>query len=371
MLETTKNNIGFLYHKSVRMADGTSRRIKDIPVNSLVLGLDQNKQLIPSKVLVASVSEVDAWNKIKGTRIGMDRGANEFSLICGSEQQLYMPSGCKVARRFTIKDKSILIRQDVSLKPAQFQILLGKLLGDGYLSLNHDSSTAKITFGHTTKDIEYLQWTKRGLSESFCRSERTRISGYGSEMIDVNTVTCNSIYEAFKDFVPKSSDHKIIPKWIIEQLTPLSLAFWYMDDGSLCHSDGQEDRAQFATCAFSEQECSILQKALNKLGIDSEFRATQNKNNPNHHSRLYLNADNAEKLFLMILPFIPPCMQRKLPERYRGNTGWIPVASFEYKPYLVQQKITATEKLDIDTNKGYSLITETGNYFVADVLVEC
>jgi RNA ligase (TIGR02306 family) len=66
-------------------------------------------------------------------------------------------------------------------------------------------------------------------------------------------------------------------------------------------------------------------------------------------------------------------MQHKLPERYRGHTGWLP-ADIErtYKPMLVEQSIDRVERIP-SSKSGctvrHDIETTTGNYFANGVLV--
>jgi hypothetical protein len=136
-----------------------------------------------------------------------------------------------------------------------------------------------------------------------------------------------------------------------------------MDDGSLGHHEDQEDRVLFSVCDFTEEECTILINGLKKFDINAIYYISGG------YSMLRLNAIDAEKLFLLIAPYIPSIMQYKLPARYRGHNGWLP--NYEvFKPPLISQTIT---KIDDVTNKirsmRYDIETETHNYFAGDILV--
>jgi hypothetical protein len=138
-----------------------------------------------------------------------------------------------------------------------------------------------------------------------------------------------------------------------------------MDDGSLGHSDdGSEDKANFAVCRYSKCDCEVLMQGLARFGITAKYYDTQG------YSRLRLNADDAERFFLLVAPYIPPAMQYKLPARYRGHAGWLPEASKTYKPLLVTQIITSIEIDESPLSKyRYDIETDTHNYFANHVLV--
>ena len=42
----------------------------------------------------------------------------------------------------------------------------------------------------------------------------------------------------------------------------MSMAILYMDDGSLNHSEFQNDRANFALCDYSEKDIKIIQRCF-------------------------------------------------------------------------------------------------------------
>ena len=72
-----------------------------------------------------------------------------------------------------------------------------------------------------------------------------------------------------------------------------------MDDGSLGHGNadtGSEDKANFAVCSFTEEDCETLRRGLAKFGIGSVYFTAEG------YSRLRLNADDAEHVFFVCRP---------------------------------------------------------------------
>lgn len=62
-------------------------------------------------------------------------------------------------------------------------------------------------------------------------------------------------------------ENKLTEKLIDNFTREISLAFLYMDDGSLAHSDKQQDRATIAICDYNEHDSIIIQKAITNLGV--------------------------------------------------------------------------------------------------------
>ncbi len=89
-----------------------------------------------------------------------------------------------------------------------------------------------------------------------------------------------------------------------------------------------------------------------------------------------LNSVAAERLFLLVAPYIPPVMQRKLPKRYRGHDGWLPPAGErQFRRQLVSQLVEHIEsdaqnkKSAWHTSSRYAITTGTRNLFANGVLV--
>lgn len=354
------------YDTRVKLATGDKKTICEIKIGDEVLGLDNNGNLVPSKVLtIFKHDKTNDWLNICITRKNVGRGSGYNTIKCTPNHQFWIPAKNTYVPASELKTGDFVLthRIDIEHTPVQEQVILGTLLGDAHISLS--LNLAKIEFGHVTKDIEYFRLKQKVLGDIYYKDCGEFISGYGSEMIRGSTVSTASIRKKFYDFV--DGEKKRVPEWVINELTPLALAFWYMDDGSLGHNDDQEDRASFAVCNFTKEDCEILIRALKKFNINAIFYISHNKNNSKDHSRLRLNADDAEKLFLIVAPYIPPCMQRKLPERYRGHAGWIPDGG-KYKKKLVEQEIVEINKLNNSAYK-YDIETETHNFFANGVLV--
>jgi len=340
----------------IRMADGGNKYIRDIQPGEFVIGY-KNRQPTPSKVIkVWKNGYSNDWLKIQFSRHRVGRGSNFGNITCTPNHQFLQPdANYKNASQLKIGDKVALLRSDWYLSPVQEQILLGKLLGDGTLSLS--SVNHHVTFGHVNQVL--VEWTCRGLGDLITPYKDTRISGYGSLMYRARTHTSSFISEKFQDFIQDGK--KVVPVWVANELTPLAIAFWYMDDGSLGHHSNQEDRANFAVCGFTKEDCDVLIEGLRKYNIKAIYYQAEG------YSRLRLNADDAERLFLLIAPYIPSALQYKLPERYRGHEGWLPDPGVSYKQAVIWQSIVSIMSVN-KSQQRWDLETETHNYLPSSVV---
>jgi hypothetical protein len=347
----------------VSMADSSRKAISSLVVGDQILGVEGGRVTTAMVTQVFKNGRAEKWLKISGSRRGAGRGNHEFALRCTPEHHVWDPSGRQFCQAGSLKpgDSLTLIRSELEVPPLQQQVLLGKMLGDGSLSV--DTFSAHVSWGHREQDAEYTRWVSQALGDLDAGAEDVAISGYGSTMVRRRTVNSPLIQEHFGDFIGEGGI-KRVPEWVAKSLTPIALAFWYMDDGSLSHSEGQEDRAQFATCGFTETDCEVLVQGLARLGVSATI-----SDNSDGWPRIGLGAEAAEALFLLVAPYIPKCMQRKLPERYRGHDGWLPRFGVSYKPRLTDQKILAIEEDTEVSSMRYDIETTTHNYFANGVLV--
>lgn len=106
-------------------------------------------------------------------------------------------------------------------------------------------------------------------------------------------------------------------------LTPLSIATWYMDDGSI---GATHERLVLCTDSFNDTSIAILRRELVKYNINSNIwnikRGNSNKRIVISNNGTDLSAFN---FFDLICKYIIPSMQYKLPEHFRGyydNNLW-------------------------------------------------
>src|SRR5208282_4619013 len=265
------------------------------------------------------------------------------------------------AESLTPGDSVSILRIDPDLSPIQKRVLLGKMLGDGSLAVL-ESGAALISYGHANESL--TSWTDRALGGLATRTANAT-SGYGSDMHRSYTSASMWLMQAFSDFIDKSAEigAKRVPEWVADVLDPIAISFWYLDDGSLGHGDdGSEDKANFAVCSFTKEDCEILQRGLAKFGIGSVYFTSEG------YSRIRLNADDAERLFLLVAPYVPSQLHYKLPKRYRGHDGWLPTTGVTYKPLLVTQKVLSVQEEICPRAIRHDIETETHNYFANGVL---
>lgn len=353
----------------ITMADFTRKNVSAVRVGDEIMGADELGN--PTVTVVEAVHNngpTDDWLNVRGRRIRAGQGGSFFSVYCTSDHRFWNPTLGEYVRADDLKEGSTVLslRSEPDLSPLQKSVLLGTLLGDGSIEHAPPADSWGVAWGHTEEDAEYTHWLLRATGDvGNPNSVYTTTSGYGSTMIRAATQRSSLIRAAFNGFYDYDAKRKCVPEWVKDELDPIALAVWYMDDGSLSHHESQDDRAHFAVNGFTSGECATLQLGLLKLGIHSVLF-------DNKGPTLRLNRDDAERLFLIIAPYVPPCMQRKLPERYRGGPGWLPpLDRDEYRRTTVELEVESIEDglRAGQSRTKYDLTTGTHNYFAGGILV--
>ncbi|MDP2649950.1 MAG: recombinase RecA, partial [bacterium] len=116
---------------------------------------------------------------------------------------------------------------------------------------------------------------------------------------------------------------KIVPEFLVEQITPRMIALWYCGDGTLQTGTAKwkektyqrRPRAGLYTNAFGDHPES--RDRINR--IFSRFEITPRWRQCGEYQVLDFSVSEAKKLFELIAPFVPKPMEYKLPEAYRDR----------------------------------------------------
>ena len=183
------------------------------------------------------------------------------------------------------------------------EILLGMVLGDGYLEPHGRGVRLEVI--HSESQKSYIEWKHeelRPLSPTplhyHHRSKYpfwrflTKIHPYLAQLREIFYV----------------GGRKVVPDIIESLLTPPeSLAVWFMDDGTC---DKRQGSILFETQCFPQIEIEKLQGCLwRNFGI----RTNIHRSGRNRGLRLYVPVRESQKLKTIIEPYILPELKYKLP----------------------------------------------------------
>lgn len=201
-------------------------------------------------------------------------------------------------------------KRHLQLSDRQREIVVGLLLGDGHLESQDGGRTYRLKIEHGIAQRAYVDW----LDDMFRDWVRTppqrrsivlQATGKRYEKYWFNTLSVAPFRFYAQQFY--RDGRKVVPKLIHRWLTPLALAIWYMDDGSVKSS--AHATVLFNTHAFERMDLVRLQRAFDRrYGIATTLRRQR------EGMQIYLLSKTIETFRQMIVPFILPSMQYKLPK---------------------------------------------------------
>lgn len=192
------------------------------------------------------------------------------------------------------------------LKKETMDIILGSLLGDGSLAMNPGYKNARFSFRHSINQKEYFFWKMKMLEEIAGKScywlqgNEKKPDGWGTVKYRFQSKALPSLTELYRlthKRVP-GTKVKVTRKWL-NRLSPLSLAIWWLDDGSLV-SDSRQ--GVLCTDGFFLEEVRIIDRYFKKIwNIKTKIGRVDNMN----RYRIWIRSTQELQKFLKI---IIPCV---------------------------------------------------------------
>jgi len=181
----------------------------------------------------------------------------------------------------------------------QKEVLIGLILGDAHLeqSLNGLSYRLKIEQSIQKKEyIDHLYILFKDWTLSPPKQKRNNLY--------FQTRYSRSLVFFGKQFYKDKK--KIIPKLIHRWLTPIAIAYWYMDDGSI--KSKQSKGVFFNTQGYVFKEVCLLAKILNN---NYHLKTSIRKQKVGY--QIYVSGYSYELLRNIIYPFLISSMYYKFP----------------------------------------------------------
>lgn len=197
----------------------------------------------------------------------------------------------------------------MELTKKQLEIIVGSILGDGGVYKHSGYPRAYYMVKQSLKYSEYVKWLFKELgnlcpSEIKQRKDNGQLYFYSSPSEDLTNL--QSLF--YKNRI------KRVPQNISELLkSPLTLAVWFMDDGTLDYR--YKDHCAFHLCTncFTKEETKKLINVLDKnFGITASLHYTLCRGK--RHSRIYIGAKGRDRFVKLISPYVLNCFKYKLPQ---------------------------------------------------------
>jgi recombination protein RecA len=354
----------FSYGTRVTLADGSQEKIGKIvnqrmPVE--VLSYDPAVgAVVPKKVVNwFDNGRTDRFLQFTVARAG-GNGRSQFA--CTYNHKIRTPGGWKEARDLAVGDR-VLQAVPYRLSAFQWQVVRGGLMGDGALSPTRSGGGARFRFGHGAEQVDYGDW-KASLFANIDKSRSVRKND-GAVFYDLTPLPelaelRRSVYQDGK---------KVFDEDFLKSLTPLSLAVWYMDDGTFTlRAKGVQVRTQDGSgraeiCVEAMAPTTRLRLAehlQDTWGITPRLVSKAGK------AVFVFSKDETAKLHALIAPFVHPSMEHKLLPRYRGRFNVEPVfrpTSYQLVPMpitkiAVKPPTRSMHRFDIEVEGSHNYLAD-------------
>ena len=202
-------------------------------------------------------------------------------------------------------------------------IILGSILGDGSLKIQSRYANANLQIRHSETQKDYLLWKAEKLKE-IARDRSVSVQeadGYSKNrkwrFVSRNLQSLTQLHQ----LTYKDNHLRIRRKWL-NQMTVLSLAVWWCDDGSLIGYGGR--KGVFCTDGLDEESVKILARYLRVVwNIRAKVAPVGRKRDGKQEQywRIWISSQEELKKFLrIILPYIPvPSMLKKAILLYKDS----------------------------------------------------
>lgn len=314
------------------------------------------------------------WHRIPANRprykigVGFRGKGNRGKFIeCTDNHKFLTDTGWKRADELVLTDKLMHLNNNY---PNELnEVLFGCLLGDSSLNSNSETGFYRtVNFNHSIKQKDYFEYKKKLFGKYFIQNN-SYTSGYGSEILRGKLISNLGLLKIANEICSVNGKKKVTKKWV-DSLTPISLAFWFMDDGTLLNRENPDlrCRANISTQGFSLNEIKLLQEGM-KEKFNIEVSIGDNTTYKGYC--IIIDADNTEKFCSLIAPYICDSMKYKLPKHYESLSCYFKDFSFDGNEGVIETPILSIEKIT-KNNISYVFdleVKDNHNYFAKNILV--
>ena len=183
-----------------------------------------------------------------------------------------------------------------SLTERQKAIIVGCLLGDGAMRCK---TNALLEINHSIKQSEYVEWKYNELKELVSTQPHKRFCNAGRIAYRFTTKSLPELTEIYRKFYVTGK--KIIPDNLT--LHPLSLAIWFMDDGS----------KSYRAIYLNTQKFNVTEQQNLASLLRQQFNIKTSLNKDKKYYRLRIAVSSVSKFLEIIKPYLLPMFCYKTP----------------------------------------------------------
>lgn len=195
----------------------------------------------------------------------------------------------------------------LKLTKEQREIIIGLLLGDGHLETQNQGQTYRLKIEQSIKHREYVDHLYNIFHEWVLTLPKIRtVFSHGRYSNNYRFQTIS--HSAFRFYAHQfyQNNRKCVPKLIHRFITPKSIAYWFMDDGSIKSKESKG--IIFNTQGYEKRDVSILIKMLNRqFGLEAKLRKQKDG------YQIYISGESYERFCNLVKPYLIKAMEYKLP----------------------------------------------------------
>ncbi len=206
------------------------------------------------------------------------------------------------------KQRKYELIKKAPLNKEQREMIIGTLLGDGCIAPHgRKNKSYRLIIGHSEKQKDLVLYKKSILGNLVNKINIKEDKRKNSIMHSFNTVTHNELkffYDLFYE-----NGKKVIKDELSNYLTPRSLAFWIMDDGSVGKKQNKITLRLHTEC-FTEEENIKLQTFL-KVCFGIRSKVCKFSRNDKEYCYLSINKENTLKASNLTSEYFTDSMRYK------------------------------------------------------------
>ncbi len=183
-----------------------------------------------------------------------------------------------------------------SLSGVQREIVIGSLLGDGGMRCK---TNALLEINHSFRQRSYVDWKYSRLAELVATPPKVRRGNGGRIAYRFTTRNLPALTPYFELFYGEGS--KRVP---FVELAPLTLAVWFMDDGSRSRNAVYLNTQQFDEAS----QIRLLELLREQWGIEGSL------NRDKTYHRIRISVTGTARLGEIVGPHLLPELRYKLPQ---------------------------------------------------------
>lgn len=205
------------------------------------------------------------------------------------------------------------MQQNTKLTKEQKAIIIGTLLGDGHLESQTAGKTYRLKIEHSLSQKYYVDWLYQKLENWVLTPPKVKTKiVHGKQYINYGFQTISTASFRFFGQSFYTNRQKLAPKMMRKLLTPLALAVWFMDDGSI--KSRHHKALILNTQCFDAASLQRLQVALLE-----NFRIQTIQRKQKEGRQIYILSKSVDQFLTIIRPYVLKGMEYKL-GKSRVNT---------------------------------------------------